>query len=362
MNKEIGSIFPLRERVEWGDSGLSRFFEHSKGRIRFFFLCREALYALLGSLNVEDGKKRACLPAYTCRTVIDPFEQLGWECRFYAVDRSLKIDSAPFAAMIDDFRPSVVLAHPYYGADYREDELEILNRAKRAGAILVKDVTHCLFSPWDDDIFDYRVGSIRKWLGIPDGGFLEGLGDAPESPRGENESFVGLQSDAMLLRGMYFEYGDQCLKDVSRRLNKQAERLAEGQIVPHELSLLSSRLLGGVDPNRVMGRRMENCKTLHKGVSACCKVRPVFADLERMTSAPLYYPVYMEDRERTIASLASKGIYVPILWRKGSAGVVINDTVESIYESIAAIPCDQRYGAEDMKRIVDELKRLEEGL
>ena len=67
---------------------------------------------------------------------------------------------------------------------------------------------------------------------------------------------------------------------------------------------------------------------------------------------PLYYPVYIKDDKRKDFQnyLMSNDIYCPIHWPKSE--LVKNFNCE-IYDNILSLVCDQRYGLDDMKRMVD---------
>ena len=77
-------------------------------------------------------------------------------------------------------------------------------------------------------------------------------------------------------------------------------------------------------------------------------------------AAPLYLPVYMENRDSLQQYLREHDIYVPVLWPIGKENQdYIHEDEQFIFEHIAAIPMDQRYGKEEMKRIIDVIEKYE---
>ena len=74
-----------------------------------------------------------------------------------------------------------------------------------------------------------------------------------------------------------------------------------------------------------------------------------------MPYGPFAYPYYVENGIETRKKLAEKKIYIPTLW----PNVLIEkhgDTIEYDYAAnILPLPCDQRYGLDDMEYIVKEL-------
>ena len=87
MKKEIGSIFPLTDsELRIAESEQSQF---ADDRI-YYSLCREALYDIACAYEAEN--KLVLIPAYTCQTVITPFEETGWRCEFFAIQKDLRIN------------------------------------------------------------------------------------------------------------------------------------------------------------------------------------------------------------------------------------------------------------------------------
>ena len=51
-------------------------------------------------------------------------------------------------------------------------------------------------------------------------------------------------------------------------------------------------------------------------------------------------------------NLAKEHIYAPVLWPRAYDNVLIDDDVIHIYDHILMIPIDQRYGTDDMDKII----------
>ena len=80
-------------------------------------------------------------------------------------------------------------------------------------------------------------------------------------------------------------------------------------------------------------------------------------------AVPLYFPVYMKNREAMQEYLRRQDIYVPVLWPVGkeNADLLSNDE-EYIFSHIEAIPMDQRYGKEEMEHILEVIDEYESSL
>ena len=349
MIKEIGSIFPLEDTYSPHsepafDGGVSDFVLYS--------LCREALYDIAVSFDGQNNK--VLIPAYTCETVITPFKEAGWTCYYYNINKDLRIDTKFLEDLSNRIEPALVVVHPYYGMNLNGQEVDTLRGIRARGTRIVMDLTHCIFAEQGDDFVDYYVGSFRKWFSIPDGAFLKvNGGDSRfQVPQDENVAFVTKQADAMFLRNQYFQSEVMPLKAISIRLNKLAEGLADHHIKPHRMSSFSKELKRQQDERVIEERRRENFAFLFNHLnqgSNCCFI---CSDLSDLSATPLYFAIYVENREPLQRVLAENRIYAPVLWPNDYAELLVSEDVDYIYQHILAIPCDQRYGKEDMERIV----------
>lgn len=316
----------------------------------YLSLCREAL--LMIAIKYRESNKKVLLPAYTCQTVIDPFLQEGWEIEYYNINRKLRIDTSDLKSKYAAFKPNLSVAHPYYGVDLNHEELDALSDLKNDGCTLVEDLTQCVFSKQRSEVFDYFTGSYRKWFPIPDGAFLIGE-DLGVEDMVENINFVQPMADAMYLRGAFHQTGDNNIKEISRRVGNVAISHISGTIEPHNMSGLSQYLLSGIDIETAKKKRFANYRYLYNHLQESSICQPVERDIDELTCAPLFFPIYVKDRSIFQKKLAQQEIYAPVLWPVHTESVVINDGIKRIYDEILMLPIDQRYGENDMKRVVE---------
>ena len=347
--KEIGSIYSVQtlESRQFAPLNLA-----GEGAV-YFSLCREALL-VIARMYMTSAKK-ALIPAYTCQTVLDPFFQEGWEICYYNIDKKLRIDTDDLRSKYSVFNPTLCIAHPYYGADLNEKELEELRELKSNGCVLIEDLTQCVFSKQHSSIFDFFVGSYRKWFPIPDGAFVLGCLDGNNEMQ-ENSAFVEPMSDAMYLRGAFHRTGDENLKEISRRVGNMAISHISGEIVPHKISNYSTSLLNEIDVEGTMKKRRDNYQYLYEQLSNSRICAPVERSLDELTCAPLFFPVYVKDRASFQKKLAQQEIYAPVLWPVHTDSLLINDGIKQIYNEILMLPIDQRYDESDMERLVSVIK------
>ena len=350
MRKEIGSIFPLSDaalsKAESEDKALS------KDRV-YYSLCREALYDLARSL--DEKTRIALIPAYTCQTVITPFEEAGWQCFYYSINKDLRIVVQDLIKEVELYHPSLIVVHPFFGMDLNQEEIGILNLLNSKGIAVVLDLTQCLFTLKSYSFASFIVASYRKWMPIPDGGYLLSQRGSMSitQPEAENKDFTEREIAAMYLRGKYFECGEQRMKGISIRLGKAADQIVESHLSPHRMSQVSYNLLAEEDFEKNQMRRIANYSYLFHRIHDDESITKVCKSLESVTTAPLYFTIYVKNRATLQRQLASEAIYAPILWPVEDERVLINEDVKYIYDHLLAIPCDQRYDEKDMQRAVE---------
>lgn len=350
MKKEIGSIFPLSDEViRQAESEQQQY----TGNKIHYSLCREALCDIAHAL--ENTEKRVLIPAYTCQTVITPFEEAGWQCEYYSIKRNLRIDLKGLENAITKHKPSLLVVHPFFGMDLNEEEVAAMNGIKEKGVEIVLDLTQCLFSSKQYSFASFIVASYRKWMSIPDGGYLINNTDSVKilQPETENEEFTDREIAAMYLRGQYFSNEEQRTKAISIRLSKVADHIADSNITPHKMSQVAYNLMVKVDLEKNQKSRFANYTYLFNNIKESDKVLKVCHNMAAVTTAPLYFIIFVQDRPSLQRVLVQDSIYAPLIWPVEDERVLIDDEIKYIYEHILAIPCDQRYDEDDMRRAVE---------
>ena len=344
---DIGSIFPLYDK----DIECTAAPVEDDARHYYYALCREILLDI--AIHNADSNQCVLVPEYTCSTVTEPFLQLQWKVVTYKINKLLRIDTADFAEKVGKEHPSVVIVHPYYGQDLNDTELKCIQETKKQGFKLVMDITQCLYTKQYIDFAEYYVTSLYKWYPLVDGSVLETKEDFV-SEKQESSNYVARQKEAMYLRGCYFEKESNYVKDISRRINKEAIAMNHTGLVAHSMSEFSRKLYRMADATTVSERRMENGDFLHRHILFNEKIQQVIAQID---SAPIYYPIYCYDQLYVQKVLAAQQIYAPILWPI-DPNIKISDDSMWIYTHLLALPVDQRYSPQDLQRITDLLNNL----
>jgi hypothetical protein len=119
------------------------------------------------------------------------------------------------------------------------------------------------------------------------------------------------------------------------------------------MSGLSQYLLSRIDIDSTKNKRFINYRYLYDHIQKNSICEPVERNIEELTCAPLFFPIYVKDRSVFQKKLAQQEIYAPILWPVHTNMVLINDCINRIYDEILMLPIDQRYGIDDMKRLIE---------
>lgn len=166
MMKEFGSNFELSYT-----QGMGNGCELKNNETQLFLRsARECLY-LIGKDASQKGVNTVFLPALCCSSMAQPFIQLDYHLEFYRLRPDMTIDYEYLSTILKD--NSLLVVMKYHGMEtYSISQIRGLISAFE-NVLLIQDCTQHVFteSMYDTDV-DYHIGSIRKWIAIPDGAFL----------------------------------------------------------------------------------------------------------------------------------------------------------------------------------------------
>ena len=308
--------------------------------------------------HIEPLKKIALLPIYTCGSVIKPFLQRGYTVEYFDIELDLTVSWSKLERSIAFYNPGVVLLHSYFGFDGFSEIRKHIPALREQGIIIIEDITHSLFSAFENLEADYFVASLRKWIAIPDGGIAFSTGSSLIPPTmATQDKVVELNLQAFHEKLSYTKNLDAELKEKYRHLFDDAELALNEDINFYQMSSISKRIIHQTDFPHLKEARKENYQYLLNELKDVEYLKPVFSDLPNDV-VPLFFPVFVEiDRKELRSYLSSMEIYMPVHWGipKHFSGR-LTDNAEFIYEAILSIPIDQRYEPIAMKRIIDVLK------
>lgn len=299
--------------------------------------------------------KTVLMPAYSCDSVILPFMEQGYTCYFYEVDEKL----SPIIENIELFKDVGVFLHMgYYGFQTNSNILSVLQYFKQKSTFIIEDVTHTLFSHFDRyEENDFYVGSIRKWFGVPSGGFLASAKNTVKGPISTHDEFSVLRTTALINKRKYIKNNDENLKSLFLNQFSEAEILLDNDLKPYGVDDFSNNLINSLDVNKLISKRRENFKELLEGLESITYLDSPFKKLT-INECPLFYPVMIKsNRDDLRKKLIDEKIYCPIHWpipEQIKETNLCNNL--DIYNSILSIPCDQRYGKAEMEKIITIFK------
>ena len=179
--------------------------------------------------------------------------------------------------------------------------------------------------------------TCRKFLGVPDGGFL--YTEAPEKtlPADESRERMGFVLGRFERpAGEYFAAAAQNNDDLSME--------------PKSMSELTKNLLHAVDYDRVKIKRTENFRLLHEGLGSvnCLNLRE--------TEGAYAYPLMLPEGQKIRKKLIEQKIFVPMLWPNVPEQQPADSEACKLAEQVLPLPCDQRYGTEEMAFIIKAVR------
>lgn len=275
------------------------------------------------------GVRKLWLPYFLCDSV-------------EGVCRREKIELA-FYPIAEDFQPAFdgKLAkdeYLYIVNYYGQLSAECLLRYKKRYDRVIVDNVQAFFTPPLDGVD--TIYSCRKFFGVPDGAYL--ACDAPTLPLEMDAS--GERMTHILGR---LESADASAYYAAFKANDASFR----SLPLRAMSKLTHTLLGAIDYDAARARREENWRSLDAALGEKNRLYPV------MSAGPYMYPFYAPNGMTLKKRLAENKIYVPTLW----PNVLELDGCEQEKDfaaNILPLPIDQRYGAEDMQRVAEEVRHL----
>jgi hypothetical protein len=353
MIKEYGSNFELSYTPGRGN-GCD--LNNDKSHL-FLRSARECLY-VIGKEASKKSIKTVFVPALCCRSMVQPFRQLNFHVEYYRLKQDLSFDMDYLVSILKDNALLVVMK--YHGMKtYDINQLRtVTNRFNNI--CLIQDCTQHIFteSLYDTDV-DYHIGSLRKWVAIPDGAFLSGsLSDSLRNDvvTTEEDPFVIEALKGMIEKTEYLSSGRPELKTSYRQRNVFCMEYLKGTIVPHCMSKTSKAIIrNDLDIGAIKKQRHENYVTLYNALKVSHGEILQFATNQ---SCPLCLPIIIEKRDVAQRTLAESKVFCQVLWPIPENANQICDFSVWFSNHMLAVPCDQRYTTNDMEYIAEAIENV----
>lgn len=338
MSREIGSEFWEPDIIK----DKRRVFETYH---EFVLSGRTALDIIIKDIKVTKTLNKIYMPSYCCHTMIKPFIENSVEVVFY----DIYFENGQYTYDIDyNIQCDAILIMQYFG--YHNSMVsDIIRKFKENNIIIIEDATHSWFqkTPYSLDA-DYIYASFRKWTGLPCGAIIIKKDNGIKVPiKSINTKYIDLRSKAAKLKQEYItkEIGE---KEEFLKVFAYAEEYLEYNYAGYGVTEDIKDIIMKLDSKKITEKRVENASYL---INKLKRIKNL--DIVTMSDkdTPLFVPIIFNDgkRDELRANLINNSIYCPNHWPLTSDHR-INDSY--LYENSLSLVCDQRYGIEDMKRIV----------
>lgn len=321
--KAIGGYFELADYEE------GSVFPHQDGIL--LNTGRNALEYILRSIGEV---KHIYLPYYTCQVVLEPINKLHIPYTYYHINQQFE--------MVDVVQPEegeYIIANNYFGIK----DAYIQQLAKRYGNHLIVDCAQAFFAKPIPGIKSFY--SSRKYVGVADGSVAY-LGNLPDDRVEVNEIERSDKHDSHLLKRKQYgaEAGFADYQANEKKLDNQPIRL---------MAVNTKWILNHIDYDNVIVRRRDNFQYLH--VALAEKNQLHLPSLETFV-CPMVYPFMMATDRNLRKELIENKIFVARYW----PNVEMDEGFakeNNMANKVIPVPCDQRYGRDDMNRIIEIIKQ-----
>lgn len=346
---EIGSIIEIDPKDLFRDhqegDGKYPFEKDEHWNFSYFNTGRAAIEALLCHLK-KQGCKKVWLPSYNCSSVYDAAKRADVNIALYAVDKELLIENGVF----DKLKQGEVLyLVNFFGREETTFTQKAIKKAKAEGVVVIEDLSLSLLSEGKSIGFgDYVIGSIRKWLPIPDGGFVASKKDLPQFTKTiAANDYTLYYFAAQIMKSQYLQ-GPSLDKQVFLNLSNKGMEALFSDYKIREISEISTRVIHSTNFKEVALKRIQNFYNLYERIHEIKEVKlMVEPSAERVA---LGMVICVEERDALFRHLIQNGVYCNIHWRENESTVQFEDSCY-LSQHCLTLPCDQRYGTEQMNYI-----------
>lgn len=288
---------------------------------------RNALEYILRSL---DEVKRVYLPYYTCEVVLEPLKKLHIPWEFYHINTNFEIE--------DEIHPNkgeYIIANNYFGIK----DAYIHTLAERFGDHLIVDCAQALFATPISGVKTFY--STRKFVGVADGGVAY-LGNISDGRVQVNEIDCTVDHDSHLYKRKQLgaEAGFTDYQENETKLDNQAIRW---------MSKTTKRILDHINYEKVVDKRRENYSFLSEALLE--KNFLILPDVDSFV-CPMVYPFVTRIDRNLRKELIDNKVYVAKYW-PNIYQLINYETEYNLATRLVPIPCDQRYGIEEMRVIIE---------
>lgn len=284
----------------------------------------------LGYLLKAKKIKKMYIPFFCCNVVSSICSRLSVPFEYYSIDSKFRpIFNKEIA------RDEYIYIVNYYG---QITNAEVINFKDRFGNIIFDNAQAFFQKPVE---FIDTIYTCRKFFGVSDGAYLYTSSKLDEV-LATDESYRRLN----FVLGRYEKSAGEFYKEASENND-----LFDNEDIKW-MSKITHNFLRAIDYDSVCKKRLENFEYVHKIFQSINKLEI------NVPNGAFMYPLFLKDGGKIRRKLHELKIFIPTLW-PDVFDVCESNTLEYQYaESILPIPCDQRYGIEEMNYMIQKVKEL----
>jgi len=290
-----------------------------------FQSARAALYAYLNETKV----KVIYLPNYICDSIIPAIKSLHIQIEFYEINA--KLEPEININNLDKSNSKILIINYFGLLDEKINKMTALE-----AELFIIDNSQALFCEHIEGTTS--IYSPRKFLGIPDGGYLF----TSKNIAMPTEYFdASKNSGHLLLRAAGFVQ-----EGYTRFL--EAEQALDS-FAPKKMSVISEYIIKCTDIKSIKEKRRSNYKVLNNMFKSQNQLQ-----VSLTQKVPLCYPLKLNfDVDNLCRELISNGIYLPRYWRSEYSG----ETGKNMFNKTLFLPVDERLRGCDMDTLIDAIEQ-----
>ena len=275
--------------------------------------------------------KKVYIPYYTCEAVMEPINKLGIPYEFYHIDIHFEIRDR-FTLKDEE----ALLYTNYFGLKQRY----VVQLAEKTGNRLIVDNTQAFYAKPIAGIDTFYT--CRKFFGVADGAYL--YTDKLLDEEFELDESYDRMAHLLKRIDLSAEQGFADFRKVDDVLNKQSIR---------RMSKLTQRIMQSIDYETAAKKRRENYQMLHE----------VFGEENKLQlsldedAIPMVYP-FLAPIKGLREKLIENKVFVARYWPNVLEWTTKDDIEYLLAYQMQPLPIDQRYGEEDMNRIIHIIEEI----
>ena len=273
--------------------------------------------------------KKVYIPYYTCDVVLRPFEKLHIPFEFYHINIHLEL-----AQEINLKEGEALLYTNYFGL--KQQYVEHL--VDRYGKSLIVDNTQAFYAKPLEGIDTFYT--CRKFFGVSDGAYL--------------------YTDATPIEGLKQSVSYNRMEHLIKRIDlsptegfkdfhKNDYRLSEDEIML--MSRFTQRVMESIDYAGVAKKRRMNYMQLHDYLKSSNLLNLSMG----IEAVPMVYP-YLAPVKGLREKLIENKVFVARYWPNVLDWTTKDDIEYLLAYQMQPLPIDQRYGEEEMNKIIEIIK------